>query len=76
MKYIRLKGWVSVSLSLPSRFDMGDHPDSTRNLVILIARVTAHLLQESSRLEEAEAAIVVVDNYAEIVTEGSPPGTC
>ena len=55
---------------------MGDHPDCTRNLVILIARVTAHLLQESSRLEEAEAAIVVVDNYAEIVTEGSPPGTC
>ena len=53
---------------------MGDHPDSTRNLVILIARVTAHLLQESSRLEEAEAVVVVVDNYAEVVTQGPPPG--
>ena len=48
---------------------MSHHPDSTRNLVILIARVAAHLLQESSRLEEAEAVVVGVDNYAEIVTE-------
>ena len=54
---------------LPSRLDMSHHPDSSRNLVILMARVTAHLLQESSRLEEAEARVVVVDNYAEIVTE-------
>ena len=52
---------------------MGHHPDSPRNLVILIARVTAHLLQESSRLEEAEAVVFVVDNYAEIVTEWPPP---
>ena len=65
-----------ASYSLPSRLDMSHHLDSARNLVILRARVAAHLLQESSRLEEAEAVVVVVDNYAEIVTEGPPPGTC
>ena len=53
---------------------MSHHPDSPRNLVILRAGVTAHLLQESSRLEEAEAVVVVVDNYAEIVAERPPSG--
>ena len=48
---------------------MCHHPDSSRKLVILMARVTAHLLQESSRLEEAEAGLVLVQNYAEVVTE-------
>ena len=48
---------------------MGHHPDSTRDLGILRARVAAHLLQQSSRLEEAEALVVVVDNYAEILAE-------
>ena len=48
---------------------MSHHPDSPRNLVILRAGVTAHLLQESSRLEEAEADVVVVDNDAQILTE-------
>ena len=53
---------------------MCHHPDSSRKLVILMARVTAHLLQESSRLEEAEAGLVLVQNYAEVVTEWPPPG--
>ena len=53
---------------------MSHHPDSPRNLVILRAGVTAHLLQESSRLEEAEADVVVVDNDAQILTERPPPG--
>ena len=62
-----------ASYSLPSRLDMSHHLDSTRNLVILRARVAAHLLQQSAGLEEAEALVVGVGEDAEVLAQGAPP---
>ena len=64
---------TELEIYSPTRLDVTHQADSLGLVLLLLDRVAGHLLQQGPGLQEAEALLVVVDDDAEVLTDGSPP---